>query len=345
MFQKIISILTVTFFLFAGCQGRSVSNSLDKNATSAEMIEYLHRANLPAVRAVENWQNEYGPGLKITTDHYEILTTLLEPLILRDVPAFMESCHRAYNSQLEKPIETKTALRIYIFSQRSQWDDFTVSFAGRRATTLLRIKKGAYYLNGDCVAYFIGRDRTFSTLAHEGWHQFNSRHFKFRLPSWLDEGVAMLFEASVQREGFFYFEPARNMYRLGELKKTIAKNKMLPLRELVITNPGQVLASDPNAVAAVYSQSYALIRFLREDNYSSRFASYRRLLTDGLEGNWPLSETAGQIATDRNINLTSAWNRIIGPELFKRYIDEDFEKIEKEYITFCRKIVYHVKFK
>jgi hypothetical protein len=340
MFQRIISILTVLFFFFAGCQSRSVTGGLDRDATSAGLIKYLQRANLPAVRAVEDWQNEYGPGLKITTDHYEILTTLLEPLILRDVPAFMESCHRAYNSQLEKTIETRTSLRIYIFDRRSQWEDFTVSFAGRRAPALLRIKKGAYYLNGDCVAYFIGRDRTFSTLAHEGWHQFNSR-----LPSWLDEGVAMLFETSVQREGFYYFEPVRNMYRLGELKKTIAKNKMLPLRELLVTNPGEVLAGDPNGIAAVYSQSYALIRFLREDNYSSRFANYRRLLTDGLEGNWPLGRTARQIATDRNINLTSAWNRIIGPELFKKYVDEDFEKIEKEYNAFCRKIVYHVKFK
>ncbi|GAI46356.1 unnamed protein product, partial [marine sediment metagenome] len=53
------------------------------------MIEYLQGQNLPALRAVEVWQNEYGPGLKLTTAHYEIFTTLLEPLMLSQVPGFV----------------------------------------------------------------------------------------------------------------------------------------------------------------------------------------------------------------------------------------------------------------
>ena len=96
---------------------------------------------------------------------------------------------------------------MYLFGQRKQWDDFTSTFAGRQAGLYNKIKAGAYYLNGSCVAYNIGRERTFAVLGHEGWHQFNSRLFKYRLPSWVDEGIAMQFETSRYENGLFYFEP------------------------------------------------------------------------------------------------------------------------------------------
>jgi len=314
--------------------------------TCEGMIEYLTGQNLPALKSITPWQSNYGGGLKLTTRHYEIFTTLLEPLMLSQIPGFMESAYRGYNSQLPKPIETQGKFTVYLFAGREQWDDFTQGFAGRQARLYTKIKAGAYYLNGVCVAYNIGRERTFSVLGHEGWHQFNSRHFTYRLPSWLDEGIAMLFEASRYEQGMFYFDPGRNLSRLGALKKTIMKNKMIPLRELMALNPGEVLAVDESdSVAAFYGQSYALVRFLREDNYGRWLRNYHRLLVGGLHGQWPLTEAAGKVAADRNIPLTVHWNRTIGPRLFEYYISDDFEGIEKEYRAFCRKIVYHVYFK
>ncbi len=314
--------------------------------TPAGMIEYLRGQNLPAVKSVEVWQNEYGPGLKLSTAHYEIFTTLLEPLMLSEVPGFLESAYRGYNGQLPEPIETTVRFPVYLFAERKQWEDFTKTFAGRQASMFRKIKAGAYYLNGACVVYNIGRERTFSALGHEGWHQFNKRLFQFRLPSWLDEGIAMLFEVSRESGGFFYFEPGKNMYRLGGLKKTLLKDEVIPLKELIAVNPGEVLTTEKEeAVVAFYSQAYALVRFLREEDYGKRLWRYHRLLLDGLSGNWPLSEQNRRIAADRNIPLTVRWNRAVGLELFERYIGDDFDKIEREYVTFCRKMVYHVRLK
>jgi len=62
-------------------------------------------------------------------------------------------------------------------------------------------------------------------------------------------------------------------------------------------------------------------------------------------GNWPLSDTDKKTAADRNVPLTVQWNRIISLKLFKHYIGDDFDQLEKEYTAFCRKIVYHVHFK
>ena len=349
MVRKFVPICIIAVALLAGC---FESNKIGTESagsgridTCSGMIGYLQGLNLPALESVEVWENEYGPGLKLTTAHYEIFTTLLEPLMLSQVPGFMESAYRGYNNQLPEPIATATRFTIYLFAERGQWEDFTKTFTGPRASLYRKIKAGAYYLNGVCVAYNIGRERTFSVLGHEGWHQFNSRHFKFRLPSWLDEGIAMLFEANRYDQGLFYFEPGRNMYRLGALRKTVINNKMIPLKRLIAMNPGEALVTSDETVAAFYSQAYALVRFLREEDYGKRLGNYHQLLLGGLRGDWPLSRTGKRIAADRKIPLTVRWNRAVGSMLFEQYISDDFDRIEKEYVAFCRKIVYHVRFK
>ncbi|UCF42216.1 MAG: hypothetical protein JSV99_06280 [Planctomycetota bacterium] len=343
--------MATVVFCVGGCSGPGTVETTKAGEpgridTPRGMIEYLKERNLPALKSVEVWQNEYGPGLKLSTAHYDIFTTLLEPLMLSKVPGFLESAYRSYNGQLSEPIEAATKFPVYLFAERMQWEDFTKAFAGRQASMFCKIKAGAYYLNGACVAYNIGRERTFSALGHEGWHQFNKRLFQFRLPSWLDEGIAMLFEVSRESGGFFYFEPGKNIYRLGGLKKTLMDNEMIPLRELIAVNPGEVLSTEKEeAVMAFYSQSYALVRFLREEDYGKRLWRYHRLLLDGLRGNWLLSEQNRTIAADRNIPLTVRWNRAVGLELFEHYIGDDFDRIGQEYAVFCRKIVYHVRLK
>ena len=345
MQKKIICILAAVLIL-AGCAGNKTQVKSDRNSigTPNGMIEYLRSQRLPALISADPWPNEYAPGVKLTTAHYEIYTTLLEPLMLSQVPGFMESAHRGYQSQLPQPFETKNKFPIYLFAKRSQWEDFTKNFTGGQARLYLKIKRGAYYLNGSCVAYNIGRQRTFSVLGHEGWHQFNKMHFKYRLPSWLDEGIAMLFETSRYDKGLFTFEPGGNLQRLGGLKATFIKGQIIPLEKLIAMNPGEAIAAESDEkVVAFYSQSYALVRFLREEDYGKHLAKYHKLMNDGLQGRWPLGPTAQKIATDRNIPLTVQWNRAVGTGLFDHYIDKDIDKIEQEYLNYCRKIVYHIK--
>ncbi len=349
MLRNILSVLLLSILVLAGCRRpesdigqEAVGQDID---TSAGMVDYLKRQNLPTLKDVQQWDNKYGPGLKITTAHYEIFTTLLEPLMLGQLPGFVESAYRGFNNQLPSPAETTAKFTVYLFGERKQWEDFTKTFAGHQAAMYTKIKAGAYYLNGSCVAYNIGRQRTFSVLGHEGWHQFNSRLFEYRLPSWLDEGIAMQFEASRYENGLFYFDPDKNLYRLGDLKITLAHGRMMPLRTLVAINPGQVLmTADDYSVAAFYSQSYALVRFLREEDYGRRLSNFHKMLLDGLNGRWQISDSNKKIAVDRNIPLTIPWNEQVGPQLFEQYISGDFEKIEKEYQLFCKKIVYHVRF-
>jgi len=345
--NRIILVLISAIFILAGCQQQQSTSHSTQNQTPAlsttdGLIGYLRP--LPAVKEVSTWQNSYGDGLVIITDHYKIYTTLLEPLMLKQVPAFVEAAYRAYQEQLPYPIETQLKFDVYLFANRSQWESFTKTFAGANWPMYMKIKQGAYYLNGACVTYNIGRTKVFSVLGHEGWHQFCGRHFKYRLPSWLDEGIAQLFETSKYEGNSFTFIPGKNYGRLGALKIILDGKQAIPLRKIIMLNPGEVVLDESSnkSVMAFYAQSYALVRFLREDNYGIRLNQYHQMLLGALNGTWPINEAEAEIAADRNVQLTVQWNSYISPKLFDIYIKDDFDKVEQQYYQFCRKLVYHI---
>lgn len=345
---KLTVAALVAALCVAGCSRSQRSRKSLPGSTRDPLAmtkDRLESENLPALDSVGLWTNPYGPGLKLTTAHYEIFTTLLEPLVLRTVPGFIESAYWGYNDQLPKPIETASKFTVYLFADRQQWESFTHTFAGEQAPVFCKIKTGAYYLNGACVIYDIGRKRTLSAIGHEGWHQFNSRHFRYRLPSWLDEGIAMLFESSTYENGVFSFDPARNYQRLGALSETLGSTELIPLKELIATSPGEVLATDQaEAVMAFYSQSYALVRFLREARHGERLTCYHRLLWGGLLGEWPLDKSDGRTAENRNLPRTIHWNRLVGSRLFEYYVGDDFDRLQREYLAYCHQMVHGMAF-
>lgn len=356
--KNIIVLLFAAVLIFeltSQAKDKKSRSSKDTPAGGVEWtVNYLKSRRLPALKDAAEWENQYAPGLLLTTEHYKIRTTLLDPLMLSQVPGFIESAYNSYQKQLSEPFETSSKMPVYLFATRQQWEDFTKEFTGKHAQMYLKIKSGAYYTKDTWVGYNIGRDLTFSVLGHEGWHQFNHRLFKYRLPSWLDEGIAMSFETSRYENGIFKFDPSMNLNRLGGLKLTLINNKMIPLQQLIAMNPGEVLlkydsmgeeADNSEDVMAFYSQSYALVRFLKEDGYGIRLANYQQMLFGGLHGTWPIDEDAQKIAMDRNIPITVGWNRAVGTKLFEHYISPDIEQIEKEYLLFCKKLVYPVYFK
>jgi hypothetical protein len=349
-YNYINSILLIGLALScSGCQ-EPKSTGLS-NGSAGDLNETYHMAVYmraePAVKDAQVWQNRYGPGLTIQTDNYTVYTTLLEPLMLRKIPAFLESAYKAYQSQLPQTLNKTQPLEVYLFDTRDQWEQFTRDTGGADARVYLKIQRGAYTLNGIVVAYNIGRKQTFSVIGHEGWHQFNQRLFVYRLPSWLDEGIATLFETCRYSQGQFLFEPSRNLMRLGSLKQTIGSRQLIPLRQLIVLNPGQVLSDHGNddSVVAFYAQNYALVRFLREYRYGVHLRKYHSLLLGGADGSWPLPQDLASLAADRTRPLTVRWNTQISPILFTHYIGLEIDKFEAEYRAFCEKITYRVRLK
>jgi hypothetical protein len=315
-------ILVIVLITTVGC----VSNPQPRQFCAWENkgSHYLQNHKPPELLTIENWDNQFGPGMKLVTRHYEIYTTCTDILILSDIPAFMESAYKSYEHEIGVDMDNSARFKVYIFADRIQWECFTREFASAQADILCKIKAGAYCYQGACVAYNIDRNRIFSAIGHEGWHQFNRRHFHYRLPSWLDEGMAMLFETSVCENGIFLFKTTANSLRLKSLLKTMQSKNMIPLSTLIRLDPGQVVETqNSRLVTAFYCQSYALVRFLRETDLNSRF---HLMLTDGVWG-------------DRNVPLTIGWNRQMGELIFRSYIDPDFAKVEKAYLRFCTHLV------
>ena len=327
----------------AGRSGGSAGGALGLRDPES-LAAYLRQE--PSVRQVEHWENPYGPGLVVSTAHYRLYTTHLEPLTLRQMPAFLESAFRAYQSQLPEPLACPEPFVVYLFGTRAEWEAFTIATTGADAAVYLKIQAGAYAVEGRCVAYDIGRRPTFSVIGHEGWHQFNQKLFVYRLPSWLDEGIATLFETCRYEQGRFVFDPGSNLMRLGGLKQTLQAGRMIPLEQLLALNPGQVIdgyEGDPNGALMFYSQVYGLARFLREERYGIRLRAYHGLLMGAAHGDWPLEARLLAIAADRRVPLTVSWNQRVSRELFAHYFGDQWEAMDREYRAFCGKITYPVR--
>ena len=320
-----------------------------------KLARYLRR--LPTVKSVEPWnpppiiQDRSTPALKVTTNHYQIFTTLQDPLILRQVPVFLESAFRAYTKLSGQPAKSHKKLVVYFFNTREQWEDFTRHWAGPGADTYLKITAGAYYLNSACVAYHITRQSNFSVLAHEGWHQFADEMLNYRLPAWLDEGMATNFEAFKWQSGRVVFDARFNGSRLWSLKQALASERFLHLSELLVLDAGRVLshtehpaeASTNSMIATYYAQLYALARFLREANYGQYHYALRNLLNDARLARWPINADQQAEATQRHRNPSRRWNAAVGTLIFKSYISPNPGELEPDYLSFCRKIAATVR--
>jgi hypothetical protein len=350
----LLVLITQLLFMSFGCQNSHLS---DNTSSWDRLIRDLKR--LPTVKTVEPWLlpdfiSQGDPnGLTITTLYYEIHTNLRDPLILRQVPVFLESAFRSYCELVGSTPRPTKKLRIYFFQTRSQWEDFTRHWTGELASAYLKNPAGAYYYHKACVAYHLNRQSNFSILAHEGWHQFSDELFRYRLPAWLDESIATNFEAYQWHNGQVEFSPKYNGSRLYALALTLRQGQLISLSDLLVLDAGRVLSHtqydpadrkvDPR-IAAYYAQLYALARFLREANYGRHVLAFRLMLQDAQYGRWSLDDAARAEALQRDRNPTRLWNAQVGQRIFQTYISRDISRIEPAYQAFCRKIVSNIRF-
>ena len=354
-FLRILSAFTIMLLTAGGCtQGGSSKASTpaaDSTAAAGQAWSITPAtrnklASTPYIHSLQRWQGDFG--LIIETTHYRIFTTEKDPLILVTLPKFLECAHTAYQDMLGYRLKKTRISDIYHFAARKQWEDFTENYTGDMWPIYRNINRGAYYLNGICVSYNIGRNATMSALAHEGWHQFSRQNFKYALPSWLDEGLAMQFEAFTYQDGKYHFRPSRNLNRLGALKQAMnasyrGERQLFTLPQLISLNPGQIIIRKDKALTGeYYAQVYALIRFLREYDYGRYKPYLTGMLVDGMLGKWPVSSEVSTVLSKKTGSPSSSWNSQFSRELFQRYIPLPPEKLSKEYLDFCNALTFPI---
>ncbi|HEY8668505.1 MAG TPA: DUF1570 domain-containing protein, partial [Tepidisphaeraceae bacterium] len=128
------------------------------------------------------------------------------------------------------------------------------------------------------------------TLQHEAFHQFAWTHISRRLPIWLNEGMAQLFEEGIWTGERFELGqvPPRRVRQLGA---DMDGKRLIPFKTMLAMTPEQWadnLGRDNALGATQYNQAWAMVHFLvnaRDDagkeTYRPRLINMLRLMHEG----------------------------------------------------------------
>lgn len=291
------------FFLFAGCTASP-------------------RAAVP-VYATRPWQWHALNGRTLETAHYTIHTTFGDKDDDARLATLLENALKQYQQLTPGLALDPRPMPCFFFANRREWAEFTGATAGPTSRVYLRIDRGGYTLRDRFVAYDLGERGTAAVVAHEGFHQFVFRNFKSRLPPFLEEGLATLFENATDDGPDPDWGSIQNAARIDCLAAAQETGTLWPLRQLLGMHAGDVIALKPERVDTFYAQGWAAARFLlSEPALASRFRKMLQAcargasavgLTDGA-GTWtpaavgPFVESALEVDLD---TLDAAYRRSI----------------------------------
>ena len=274
-----------------------------------------------------------APALRLRTDHYAIYTTVEDRRFQRTLAQVMEGAFQQYRLLAPTVPTTFDPMECFVFAGRGEWADFTSEHTGPDAAVYLKVKRGGYAVGDRFVAFYFGDAPTLGAAAHEGWHQFAARHFKGRLPPFLDEGLACLFEnPRVTERGLPRWNWASNPNRVRGLRLAVQGGYLWPLEDLITLHAGEVVQLSPEHVEAFYAQNWAFARFLWEAEEGLYRPALQRLLAD----------TASGDVFDRTNTLrraTSTWAPASARPLLEHYLGHDLATIERAYLRFVGEVV------
>jgi len=273
-----------------------------------------------------------GTAKVLQTTHYNIYTTIDDPVILGRIAQIMEGSFGAYEMLAEGVTPTKSPMDCYIFAKRSQWAEFTRQHTGSQAQAYLQINRGGYTRGDWYVSYYIGESSTLSVAAHEGWHQFSFRNFRANLPPFLEEGLATMFEGVKLKNGVPRYNLSINQNRAIALGYAINSNTTWNLEEVMGMHAGMILDRPGDKINSFYAQAWALARFLWDGDNGAHRAALRQMILDAADG----------VIYDPNglhRNKLRGWNSAGVKGMLENYLQMDFADINTAYLQFMHHIV------
>jgi len=277
-----------------------------------------------------DWTYNEEKAAVLQSPHYRVYTTVDDDEVLDRLSQVMEGALSMY-TEVAGIQATDRPLDCYIFRWRSEWDQYTIRYTGQDADIYRQIRSGGYAVRDRYVAYYIGKSGTFSVAAHEGWHQFAGRYFKGRMPPFVEEGIACMFETITWSDRLPRWNLSVNVLRAQTLKKAMDNNNLWPLEKLVAMHAGDIVGESGERIDAFYAQAWAFARFLWEgDNGAHRPAMQK----------W-LSETAAGTVWDpthSHSRATAPWNRRAVRPMVEHYLGMEMPEIDRAFATYMKKI-------
>jgi hypothetical protein len=320
--KKMILPIAGLLFSLVGCQGGG--NSVQWAGPDA-----------PQPVRMEPWQFGPTPGQTVVTPHYLIHTTIMDDAdFLHRLAQTMEGAYLQYQELAGGPKQNDRPMECWVFSNRTQWVTFTIQHTGPNAKIYLQINRGGYTVYDWFVSYFTGDVGTFAVAAHEGWHQYVARHFKTRLPPFLEEGIATQFENIHWEHDLPRWNLTINANRALQLREAFDGKTLWPLAQLVTMHAGNVVGTDRAKIDAFYAQDWAFVRFWWEADDGKYRPAFQKLLADAAAGH-----------VDDPTGITQhlpiyAWRPETAKPILERYFGMPLDRIEKEYLAYVHKIAY-----
>jgi len=275
----------------------------------------------------EPWSFEQSEGTRLTTEHFDLFTTIRDAQLRDYLPGFLEATYRQYTRLLPSPGGQQSRLQTYLFADQRQWDRFARTRFPERYHVYSRIQVGGFAEGGTCVVYNLNpRSYTLSVMAHEGMHQYFGSRFDQRLPAWLNEGLACYCEGFDVRDGRPVFTPLQNTVRLNSLREALSGDALLPLNELLATDAGQVIVqSRSRHTTAYYAQAWGLVVFLQHGAKGAYAAGFRAMLDDVAAGRLSAKARAARVAAG------AAETMSFGEAVFQACVTDDLDGFEKRF--------------
>ena len=297
----------------------------------------------PAVPPVpvygEPWPEQGGAAQKLVTDHYVVYSTLDDRELAESVARLMEGALAQYAALAPAFPLCDGRMECYLFQSRDQWVAFTESRTGSKADMYLQINRGGYTVRDWYVAYFIGDVGTHSVAAHEGFHQYVGRHFVSRLPPFLEEGLACMFEdirwCGSGEPGSPRAVPRwtldGNRSRLQSLRNVVESGSLIPLAELAEMHAGRVVNGPRDGIDAFYAQSWAFAKFLWEAEHGKYRPVLYQILSDAADG----TLFPGNNVRDKDGGL---WDPDEARPLLEYYLRSDVPSIDAAYRAYVKQL-------
>ncbi len=281
--------------------------------------------------STEGWSSDGTIGVTVKTDHYLIHSTIENRDTVHTLAGVMEGALRQYQQFTPGVRISARPMECFIFARRSEWAQFTKEKTGADATIYLQINRGGYTVNDWYVAYFIGDVGTYAVAAHEGWHQYVARNFKCRLPPFLEEGIATMFESITWSGSQPRWELGRNRTRGEKLRRAIDQNGLWPLEKLITMHAGDVVNLPSAQIETFYAQDWAFALFLWDAENQRFRGALQQLLSDLANGAGP---------PEISVRKTNAdlWDPSSAKPLLEHYLGMSLGEIDQQYQQYVRRL-------
>lgn len=285
----------------------------------------------PAPVRIETWNYPLPDSHIVVTPHYRIHTDITERDSLDSAAQLMEGAYQQYTTLAPGVPQSRATMNVYLFSRRAQWAAFTSLNTGEDAKTYLQVNRGGYTVNDWFAVAWIGDVGTWNVMSHEGWHQFVGRHFAGRLPPFLEEGIACLFETVRWEGGLPQWNLTQNPTRQRGLADAVEHKRLWPLDKLVTLHAGDIVSLPTERVEAFYAENWAFARFLWDGDDARYRPALQRLLADTAAGRaWLPPEVARP--------NPRAWNPKLMQSVLEYYLGEELSVVEPRFRRYVKEL-------